>query len=453
MLSKFCGHIYIYNTLWYRFVKCTLTYMKHAYQTEQWNDHRWQIANVVNSAAKIPQGLNLPLDALAAIKEYVKDYRFQLTPHLLHVLSNGKSTLDFSDPFVGLFFPPIASASNRSDLYETTKLMNWEMDEELCVPGSRLWQWKYTDRICYRSVGCMSICTYCFEAHRVIDRDTTKKPGQGDWEKGIQWIRSNPKIREFLFSGGDPLLLSDERLEQMLADVRSIPHIETVRFNSAFLMHCPMRITEKLVDLFLKYNVTELGIHVVDPRQFTEEAIRALRLLDRSGIIRLAQIPLLKGITDNPTTLKRLFELCEFNKIAGYYLTHGMPWTINADRFRTPVRTGVEIISKLKRHLSNVAFPEYVIVAREGKKEVPLECEEFYRAENSIQGIMVKAIDNIMVPLSEFASGHLTSGHETFYRFLGTPEFMYSKYNSLPVIVFKNWKGFWEMYLDDLCEQ
>lgn len=416
----------------------------------EWLDARWQIAHVVNSVSKIPKGVRLSADARIAIENYGKEHRFQLTPYLLSVLMGESGVLDFCDPFVQLFFPPVLPSNKRIDVYDVAKTMNWEMDEEICVPGSKLWQWKYTDRICYRSVGCMSICTYCFEAHRVIDRDTVKKPGAGDWEKGIEWVRKNPQIREFLFSGGDPLLLSDERLESMLQDVRSIPHIETVRFNSAFLMHCPMRITQKLVDLFIKYNVTELGVHVVHSRQFTPEAIHALRLLDRSGIIRLAQIPLLKGITDDATTLRKLFELCEFNKVSGYYLTHGMPWTVNADKFRTPVKVGVDILKSFKRHLSNVAFPEYVIVARGGKQEVPLERSVFYRKEDEIKDISVWAVDGKQVQLSDLSSETLDTEVGQLHCFEGTPEFIYTKYMSFPVIVFKNWKGVWEMYLDDL---
>jgi lysine 2,3-aminomutase len=415
-----------------------------------WLNSRWQIVNVINSTSKLPKEINLSEADRQAVGLYNQEYRFQLTPYLLSVLVGKGNILDFNDPFVQLFFPPVIPSSKRIDVYDAVKEMNWEMPDEICVPGSKLWQWKYTDRICYRSVGCMSICTYCFEAHRTMDRDTTKKPSTGDWEKGIEWIRGNPKIREFLFSGGDPLLLSDERLEKMLEDVRSIPHIETIRFNSAFLMHCPMRITPKLVELFIKYNVTELGVHVVDARQFTSEAVTALRLLDQTGIIRLAQIPLLKGITDNTEKLRKLLELCEFHKVSGYYLTHGMPWTINADRYRTPVKVGVDMLTQFKRHLSNVAFPEYVIVARGGKKEVPLEYSTFYVRDEDIKSINVWAIDGTQVPLCELSVQTLDTVDGRLHKFDGTPEFMYTQYKDMPVIVFKNWKGVWEMYLDDL---
>ncbi len=409
----------------------------------------WQIRHRAGSLAALGSYVELPPDISEGIARHGDEYQFSLTPYLLKTLVNSDGTIDLDDPFTYLFFPPFEPFNVRADVYEATKKINWEMESEICVPGSQLWQWKYTDRICYRSKGCMSICTYCFQAHRTVDRNTIRTAVKGDWELGMDWLREHPQIREFLFSGGDPLMQTDDRLEEMLADVRSIPHIETIRFNSAFFMHSPMRITPRLVELFKRYNVTEIGVHVVHPRQFTEEAIESIHRLDETGVLRLVQIPLMRGVNDNLETLKKLLEISEQHKLKGYYLTHGMPWTISADRFRTPVHTGVKLLSALKRHLSNVAFPEYVIVARGGKMQVPLERSTLYINREDIENALVWTLEDTQIQLTTVLQDALVPGDSGFYKVQGTPEFIYTTYKEIPIVVFKGWKG-WEVYMDDL---
>lgn len=415
--------------------------------SENWLDYRWQLANSVRTTAQI-RGLfpTISQKKLEAIEQYEKQYRFQLTPYLLSCLDLD-ALASSENKLAMLFFPSPKNLLVEGAAAYSPEIMNWEMPNELVVKGSTSFQWKYSDRLLYRATGCMSICSYCFEAHRVIDKQTSKHPRKTDWELGMDFLKTHSEIREFVFSGGDPLLMSDELLEKRLADLRSISHVETIRFNSAVLMHCPMRITDELVNIFKRYEVTELGVHIVHPRQITPEFSEAIRKFDKRGygsLVKLAQIPLLRGVNDSTEVLQELLCKLEQHRVKGYYLLHGLPWTLGAVRFRTSVYKGVELLKPLYRTMSHVAWPEYVIVARGGKATVPLERNDFWLALETVADKEVWAIDGTRQPLASFALE--SSG--SFLKFTGTPEFIYSSYKGKSIVVFLNWKGAWEMYLD-----
>ena len=414
---------------------------------EHWQDYKWQLANSIKTPEQIRDLFPaIPPTKLAAIRQYATQYRFRLTPYLLRCLDLDDRA-NSQNPLAELFFPSPEKLLMEGAAAYKSEVMNWEMPEELVVEGSSAFQWKYSDRILYRATGCMSICSYCFEAHRAIDRQSPKHGRKTDWGRGIDFIKAHPEIREFVFSGGDPLLAPDGVLEQQLADLRSIPHIETIRFNSATLMHCPMRITNELIEIFKRYEVTELGVHIVHPCQITPEFSDAIRKFDECGygsIVKLAQIPLLCGVNDSTEVLRKLLCELEQHRVKGYYLLHGLPWTLGAMKFRTNVYRGVELIRPLYRTMSHVAWPEYVIAARGGKAIVPLERNDFWLPQTFVADKKVWAIDGTYQPLGGFA----LEENGSFLRFSGTPEFIYSSYHGKPVVVFLNWKGVWEMYLD-----
>ncbi|MBU6323629.1 MAG: radical SAM protein [Patescibacteria group bacterium] len=413
-----------------------------------WQDYRSQLAESLRTPGQIAKAFPaMPVERKRALDAYAKGYRFQLTPYLLTTLDLDEAgNPTGGNPLASIFFPePDTLLSEGPGAYSPER-MNWELPSDFVVEGRPAFQLKYADRLLYRASGCMSICSYCFEAHRVVDKADPKKPQKSDWEAGMEYLRAHSEIREFIFSGGDPLLAPDEVLEARLRDLRSIPSIETIRINSAVFMHCPMRITDKLVRIMKRYEVTELGVHIVHPRQITDEFVSALTKFDEGGygsLMKLAQIPLLAGVNDDTGVLCELLTKLERHRVKAYYLLHGLPWTLGAKRFRTSVYRGVEVLKPLYRTLSHVAWPEYVIVPRGGKASVPLERNRFWLDASACEH-RVWAIDDTHLPLASFASER----QGDLLRFDGTPEFIYSSYRGQPVIVFRNWRGEWEMYLD-----
>jgi|GEM_PF-1748609 len=424
---------------------------------ENWNDYQWQMKNSIRSADDLielfPNINNYSYSGkyIEKLRKYTEKFRFCLTPYIMNMLElRDDGNPDFNcGQLVRLYLPDIFhvdSFSNSSYLYGQE---NWEMEDEMVVKGSHSFHQKYSDRVCYRVKGCFSICGHCFEVNRVVDRETRKCSQDDDWERMMGYLKWNDEIREFIFSGGEPLILSDEKLDKMLSDLRSVKHITSIRFNTAALVHNPMRITSSLVNMFREYQVTAMGIHVVHPKQITQEFIEAVNRFDDNGygsILKLAQIPLIKGVNDWDGVLKELVYKLVGLRVKPYYLLHCMPWIMGARKYRTGVYKGVELMKKVYRHQSHVAWPEYVIVARQGKATVPMERNEFWIKEHEARKIEFEDFSGQKCYLADFGDDRRgKSGHLVYE---GTPEFVYSDYKGEPVIIFKNWKGKWEMYLD-----
>lgn len=375
-------------------------------------DWEWQQKNSLRRATDIPLFFpNFPQGEIVQIGEYEKLRRWGITPYTLSLMqkdNNGNPSPE--DPLVRQTFPVRGfRLDNSPDSYRAMNIPNWELPKDMITP---ILQHKYTNKVILRAPNaCLAYCGFCFEVERVEDRNSVKL-GVTDilWKQSLDYIRNRQEIVEVILSGGDPLLSANNALESRLADIRSITHVRALRIHTRALSFNPFRFDGELVDILNRQRVTELGLHLCHPNELTNEAKEALELFDKRGygsILKMGQTPLLKGVNDNSDVLRELFmKMYADFKIKPYYLLHDMPSSPAAAQYRTSVRRGVELINTLKRHIPNVAVPEYVIVHCEGKHTVPLEIN-------------------------------------------GTSEFQYTQNGEgHPVIKFKNWKGSWETYLD-----
>lgn len=384
---------------------------KFSTDEKEWKNWRWQQRNRLQSGKQIKQYFpNFPEDEIRDLSEIEREYRFGLTPYILSLIEldeNGNPKKD--DPLWKQFFPDAEIFRQKSvDSYNRVD-SNWELEEDFPTP---ILQHKYPNKVLFRMTNsCLSYCNYCFEVARVSDKES-KKPTTSNvlWQDSLNYIRGHPEIEEVIVSGGEPLIVNNETLEERLKSIRDIPTVKSVRIHTRALTHNPYRIDKELVEASKKHRVTELGIHIAHPNEITDDFKEALEQFDEHGygsILKMAQIPLIKGVNDDPEVLHDLFmKLYADCRVKPYYLLHDMPWTPGAAEYRTSVRKGVELMNTMKRKIPNVAIPEYIIVHHTGKKTVPLELE-------------------------------------------GTPEFQYTQNeDGHPIIRFKNWKGNWETYLD-----
>lgn len=371
---------------------------------EQWVDWHWQQTHAVRdteSLARVFPGLDSTIRA--RIDANSRRVRFQLTPYMLSLIrQESAGTPDLRDPVWKLYVPTY----DPPDEHEPVASLladNWELPEDMINP---ILQHKYDNRVNFRIQNrCLAYCAYCFEAKRVLDRDSKVRGFRDDlFLASLDYIRRNEGVREVVISGGEPLTLSNERLDAVLSAIRSIPQVLSVRIQTRAFTQNPFRVDEQFVQLLLKHDVTAIGVHVTHPAELSTEFQRALERLSRAGsrTLLLAQIPLLKNVNDSEQLLEQLFMELYAMKVKPYYLLHAMPETLGEDRFRTSVLRGVDIMTRLKRRISNPALPEYVIVHAKGKHTVPLEPQ-------------------------------------------GTPEFQY-----LPDgrVRFRNWRGEWCEYRD-----
>jgi lysine 2,3-aminomutase len=229
---------------------------------------------------------------------------------------------------------------------------------------------RYPDRVLFLvSDFCSTYCRYCTRS-RMVGRSAVL-PLRSRLEKIIDYIRAHSEVRDVLISGGDPLTLSDERLEWILAHLRRIPHVEIIRIGTKIPAVLPQRVTTGLVRMLRRYHPLWMSLHFTHPDECTPEAFRACGMLADAGIPLGSQTVLLKGINDSVETMKNLVHQLLQMRVRPYYLYQCDPISGSA-HFRTPVEKGLEIIRGLRGFTSGYAVPTYVVDAPGGGGKIPL---------------------------------------------------------------------------------
>jgi len=188
---------------------------------------------------------------------------------------------------------------------------------------------------------------------------------------GLEYIRQTREIREVLVSGGDPLLLSDERLEWIISSLRDIPSVEVIRIGTRVPCVLPMRITKKLTAMLKRYHPLYINTHFNHPREITPESSAACTRLADSGIPLGCQTVLLRGVNDHPETMRNLMLGLLKIRVKPYYLFQG-DMTRGTNHFRTKIDTGLMIMKSLIGHVSGMAIPIYAVDAPGGGGKIPL---------------------------------------------------------------------------------
>lgn len=229
---------------------------------------------------------------------------------------------------------------------------------------------RYPDRVLFLvSNMCSVMCRYCCRS-RMVDNCLSFDYDQ--IENGIKYIKENECIRDVLISGGDPLVLSDEKLEWILSELRSIEHVEILRIGTKVPVVLPMRINLKLVNMLKKYHPLFMSIHFTHPDEITKEVKNACNLLADYGIPLGSQTVLLKGVNDNIDIMKSLFQKLLTLRCRPYYL-YLMDMIIGGSHFRTSIEKGLEIIKSLRGFTTGYGIPTLVIDAPGGGGKIPLQ--------------------------------------------------------------------------------
>jgi lysine 2,3-aminomutase len=230
---------------------------------------------------------------------------------------------------------------------------------------------RYPDRIlmCV-SNDCAMYCRFCTRKRMVGNSEIGYS--EDNLLRQIQYVKKTGAIRDVLLSGGDPLLLSDERIEFLLKKIRAIPHVEIIRIGSRVPCTFPQRITDELCNILKKYHPLYMNVHFNHPREITEESRRACGLLADAGIRLGSQSVLLKGINDDSRTIKDLMQGLLAMRVRPYYLFQ-MDSVKGTYHFRTRVETGIKIMESLIGYTSGLAIPRYVIDSPGGGGKIPIQ--------------------------------------------------------------------------------
>ena len=230
---------------------------------------------------------------------------------------------------------------------------------------------RYPDRALFLVTdACSTYCRYCTRS-RIIERSNQHLVNFEKWEKAIEYIAGNKNIRDVLLSGGDPLTLSDEKLDWLLMRLHKIPHIELLRIGTKVPVVLPQRITPALTAMLKKYHPLWMSIHITHPDELTPEMSAACIRLADAGIPLGSQTVLLSDINDDVVTMTRLVHGQLQIRVRPYYLYQCDPIP-GSSHFRTPISKGLEIIQGMRGYTTGYAVPTYVVDAPGGGGKIPL---------------------------------------------------------------------------------
>lgn len=325
-----------------------------------WNDWQWQVRHRFRTLAQISRVLDLCDDERAALLQGASMLPVGITPYYMSLLDHD----DPQQPLRKTVVPRLAEFVHSPG--EAEDPLNEESDSP--VPGL---VHRYPDRVLLLVLDfCSSYCRYCTRSRVVGHGEIT--PGRARLERAIEYIARTPTVRDVLLSGGDPLVLADEKLDWLLGRLRQIRHVEIVRIGTKVPAVLPQRITPALVKMLRKYHPLWMSLHFIHPDECTPESYRACARLADAGIPLGSQTVLLKGVNDSVPVMRDLMHSLLRMRVRPYYLYQCDP-IVGSAHFRTSVDKGLEIIGGLRGHTSGYAVPHYVIDAPGGGGKIPLQ--------------------------------------------------------------------------------
>jgi len=313
---------------------------------ENWNSWHWQLSNRVGDSDTLGQIFDLTEKEKHDIDEVGVRFRWGVSPHYL-------SLMDRTDRDCPVWRQMIPSAE------ELALTGNPDFSgEEYTSPVKAVVRW-YPDRVQFNTTNiCSAFCRHCLRRRRIGGID--KPAPDVDIQEGLDYIRANPEIRDVLFTGGDPLTFSDEKLDWLLSELDSIEHVEIKRLGSRMPVTVPQRITPDLCKMLSRHHPLYFNNHFNHPMEVTADSAEACDRLTRAGIPIGNQTVLLRGVKDDPHVMKALnHELLKI-RVRPYYIYH-CQGTIGIAHHRTTVEKGIEIMENLRGYTSGMAVPDYII--------------------------------------------------------------------------------------------
>jgi lysine 2,3-aminomutase len=327
----------------------------------QWNDWRWQLQNRIKTLNDLQRMLVLSPDERSAIVRHTGALPFAINPYFASLIDGDNSRQAIRRTVIPTNNEYLLSPSESID----------PLGEEGDMPVPGLVH-RYPDRVLFLVTGfCTVYCRYCTRSRMVGNPGGEYRFSMSQWEGAINYIENHREVRDVLLSGGDPLTLSDEKLQWLLTRLRRIPHVELLRIGTKVPVVLPQRITPRLVNMLRKFHPLWMSIHFTHPDELTPENAQACNRLADAGIPLGSQTVLLKGINDNVETMKKLYQGLLKIRVKPYYLYQCDPVT-GSKHFRTSVKKGLDIIAGLRGFTTGYAVPTFVVDAPGGGGKIPM---------------------------------------------------------------------------------
>lgn len=370
---------------------------------EEWSSWQWQVRNRVTTVEQLKAVLPISKEEEEALSQSLGILRMAITPYYLSLIDPN----DPEDPIRKQAIPTvyethIAAADLEDPLAE---------DTDSPAPGLTH---RYPDRaLLLVTDQCSMYCRHCTRRRKAGETD--RAYGKDSIEQAIEYIRKTPGIRDVLLSGGDALLCSDEMLDWILTEIRSIPHVEIVRIGSRTPVVMPQRITEGLCNVLKKHHPIWLNTHFNHPFEMTETATKALAMLSDAGIPLGNQSVLLRGVNDSPYIMRELCHQLVKNRVRPYYI-YQCDLSTGIEHFRTRVGKGIEIMEYLRGHTSGYAVPTFIVDAPGGGGKIPVAPQ--YVISQSDNRIILRNYEGVITTYTEpvhVNEAKLSERNQVFY--------------------------------------
>lgn len=229
---------------------------------------------------------------------------------------------------------------------------------------------RYPDRVLLVATDrCAVYCRFCTRS-RIVGDGGGPAPLER-LEPAFAYIAQHPEVRDVIISGGDPMAMATDRLERLIARIRAIPSVETIRLATRVPVTLPMRVTNELVTALKKHHPIWVMTHFNHPKELTSEAITAVTRLADAGFPVMNQSVLLAGVNDDATTLETLFRGLVRARVRPYYLLQADP-VRGTGHLRTPIDRGIAIMAALQGRLTGIALPKLICDTPGGRGKVPI---------------------------------------------------------------------------------
>jgi lysine 2,3-aminomutase len=333
-------------------------FLRHC-QPSNWNDWKWQFQNRVTSIDELTKFIPLSAIQQERLNLVTTKYPIAITPHYLSLINLS----DPNDPIMRQSVPSFDEVAFAGIGFEDPL----EEKRESVVPGL---VHRYADRVLMVLTDlCPMLCRHC----------TRKREWKnGFWvrsaeeiEAMLNYIRKNKSVRDVIISGGDPLTLSTQRLEDVISNLRKIEHVEIIRIGTRFPVVLPQRIDDEFCSMLSKYAPIWMNTHFNHPNEITPDSAAAVDRLIKAGVPVNNQSVLLKGVNDSVAIQTKLCQGLLKIRVRPYYL-YQCDEIQGTEHLRTTVETGLRIMQGMWGHTSGLAVPTFVVDLPQGGGKVPV---------------------------------------------------------------------------------
>jgi lysine 2,3-aminomutase len=311
--------------------------------SEDWHSWPWQLRHTLKNRDDFARVFQLSDDEEKGFFGEGSVFQIRSTPYYASLASRENAF----DPIRRILMP------SGLELTPGAQQMDDPLGEKKNGPVPRIIH-RYPDRVLFLVTDTCSVyCRYCTRKHFTGGDQAFVK--NSEYDQALSYIRSHPGVREVILSGGDPLTLSDNMLDRVLTDIRSIEHIEIIRIGSRMPVVCPMRVTPELVAVIRKHQPVFMMTHFNHPRELTREAADGIGRFVDNGIPVFNQLVLLNGINNHPAIIQALSRRLLFLRAKPYYMFQCDP-SEGTDHLRTTIEDSLEIQRELWGRLSGLAM-------------------------------------------------------------------------------------------------